>query len=408
MLISFHSADSISTSGGVLVAAGGFAAHDAGEQFDAVIVGDHANAAVERVGAAVERQQGLAVARAAHGEIAPHFLGVEHMQRPGAVVGHEVGDVDQRVDRPQPDRGQPLLQPFRRRAVLDAAHQPQREARAQRGVFHRHLHRAGEFALDLLDAGILELAHVGGGEIAGDAVHAGAILPVRRQIDFEHGIAEAGPLRVGRADRRIGRQFHDAVMVLGNFQLGRRAQHAAALDASDGADAERDVLAGNEGAGRREHADQAGARIRRAADHLHRCAAVAGIDHADAQAIRVRMLLGRNHPRDRERRQRLRLVVDMLDLEPDHGELVGELVQRLVGLEMFLQPGEREFHDGCFSCPLSRLRGRVRVGARAAMAAAIVSSTPARFVITSWLLKRSTWKPLAAITADRAASAASA
>ena len=48
--------------GGRFRAAGGFAAHDAGERFDAVIVGDHANMAVERVGAAVERQQRLAVA----------------------------------------------------------------------------------------------------------------------------------------------------------------------------------------------------------------------------------------------------------------------------------------------------------------------------------------------------------
>ena len=138
----------------------------------------------------------LAVARAAHGEIALHLGRVEHMQRPGAVEGHEVGDIDQRVDRPQADRGQPLLQPFRRRAVLDAAHQPQRKARTQRGVLDRHLHRAGEFALDRLDAGILELADVGGGEIAGDAVHAGAIRPVRRQVDLDHRIAEPGPLRV--------------------------------------------------------------------------------------------------------------------------------------------------------------------------------------------------------------------
>ncbi len=188
---------------------------------------------------------------------------------------------------------------------------------------------------------------------------------------------------VTSADRRIGRQFHDAVMVFGNLQFGRRAQHAAALDAADGADAERDVLAGNVSAGRREYADEPGARIRRTADHLHRRATVAGIDHADTQPIGIRMLLGRNHPRDRERRKRLRLVLDVLDLEPDHGELVGELFQRLVGVEMFLQPGEREFHDRCFSCSLSRLRGRVRVGALAATAAAIVSRTPARLVMTS-------------------------
>jgi len=60
-----------------------------------------------------------------------------------------------------------------------------------------------------------------------------------------------------------------------------------------------------------------------------------------AQAIGVRMLLGGNHPRDRERRQRLGLVVEALDLEPDHRELVGELFHGLVGVEMFLQPGER-------------------------------------------------------------------
>ena len=207
-----------------------------------------------------------------------------------------------------------------------------------------------------LMAGSLNLPMSAADEIARDAVHAGAVLAVRRQIDFEHGIAEAGPFGIALADRRIGRQLHDAVMVLGDLQLGRRAQHAAALDAADGADAERDVLAGNEGAGRREHADEAGARIRRAAHHLHRRAAVAGIDHADPQAIRIRMLLGRDHPRDRKRRQRLRLVLDVLDLEPDHGELVGELFQRLVGVEMFLQPGEREFHDNGFSCPLARLR----------------------------------------------------
>ena len=361
---------------GLFVAAGALAAHNAGHRLHAMIVRDHADAGIERVGAAVERQQTLAVARAPHGEIARHFFGVEHMQRPGTVVGHEIGDIDQRIDRAQSDRGQALLQPFRRRAVLDTAHQSQREARTQRGVFHRHLHRAGEFALDRLDGGVLELAHVGGGKIARNAVHAGAILPVRGQVDFQNGIAEPGPLRVSRTNGRIGRQLHDAVMVFGNLQFGRRAQHAAAFDAADGADAERDVLAGNERAGRGEYADQPCARVWRAADHLHRCsqalfAFCAGIDHADAQAIRIRMLFGRNHPRNRKRRQRLRLVVDMLDLKPDHGELVGKLFQRLVGVEMFLQPGECEFHDGCFSCPLSRLRGRVKVGALSASVASM-------------------------------------
>jgi len=57
------------------------------------------------------------------------------------------------------------------------------------------------------------------------------------------------PIRIALANGRIGRQLHDAVMVLGNLQLSRGAQHAAALNAPDRADAERDILAGDEGAG---------------------------------------------------------------------------------------------------------------------------------------------------------------
>ena len=87
--------------------------------------------------------------------------------------------------------------------------------------------------------------------------------------------------------------------------------------------------------GGREHADHAGARIRRAADDLHR-RACAGVDHADAQPVGVGMLLGRDHARDRERRQRLRLVLDALDLEPDHRQRVDDLLERLVGVEMLL------------------------------------------------------------------------
>ena len=334
--------------GGRFRAAGRFAAHDAGERFDAVVVGDDAHRVVERVGLAVERQQRLARPRAAHREIAVHLRGVEHVQRPAAVVGDEVGDIDQRIDRPQPDRGQPLLQPVRRRAVLDAAHQAQREGRTQRrrrAEIERHLHRTGELALDRLDRRILELAHVGGGKIARDAVHAGAVAAVRRQIDLDHRIVEAGPVGVRRADRRVVRQLDDAVVIVGDLQLGFGHQHAAAFDVADLADAERDVLAGNVGARRREHAVHAGARIRRAAHHLDRIAG-AGIDHADAEPIGIRMLLGLDHARDDERRKRFRLVLDALDLEPDHGQLVGELAERAVGVEMLLEPGEGEFHHG--------------------------------------------------------------
>ena len=207
MLSGSHSANSISTSVVFSSQPERLAAHDAGERLDAVVVGDHAHGVVERVGLAVERQQLLAVLRAAHDEIALHLLGVEHVQRPAAVVGDEVGDVDQRVDRAKPDRLQPLLQPLRRRAVLDAAHEAQRERRAERmGLAEVELDRdrAGEFALDRLRRALLERADVGRGEIARDAVDAGAVGPVRRQVDVDHRIVEAGVLRV--SSRRPARR----------------------------------------------------------------------------------------------------------------------------------------------------------------------------------------------------------
>src|SRR6478735_7231883 len=122
------------------------------------------------------------------------------------------------------------------------------------------------------------------------------------------------------------------------------------------------------------------------------------------------MLFGGDHARDGERRQRLRLVVDILHLKPDHGELVGEFFNGLVGGGMFLQPGKREFHGceprilpGFFrKVALSSLLppplwGRVGEGgkplAREAVACRITSTTPSRFDITCSLVKRRTWKP---------------
>src|SRR5712692_3465503 len=107
------------------------------------------------------------------------------------------------------------------------------------------------------------------------------------------------------------------------------------------------------------------------------------------------MRLGRDHPRDGEWRQRLRLVLHVLDLKADHGELMHDGVERLVGVEVVLEPGEGEFHGASSRqarrSPLPRLRGRVREGAsEPPSAAAIVSSTPALFFMTSRLLKRRT------------------
>ena len=83
MLTSFHSADSISTSVVASETAGNLAAHDAGERFDAGLVGNDADAGVEAIDLAVEREQRFALAGAAHREVALDLRGIEHVQAAG-------------------------------------------------------------------------------------------------------------------------------------------------------------------------------------------------------------------------------------------------------------------------------------------------------------------------------------
>src|SRR5690606_10551526 len=106
-------------------------------------------------------------------------------------------------------------------------------------------------------------------------------------------------------------------------QLPLGAHHAVAFDAADLAYGKSHARTRDVGAGLGEGADQARARIRRAADDLDELArAVIYAQHA--QAVRVRMLLGADDLGDNERLQ-LGLVVDGFDLQPDHGQRFDDL-----------------------------------------------------------------------------------
>ncbi len=330
-----------------LVASGAFSAHDAGDGLDAGIIGDHHHAVVERVGPAVERQDLFPVLRPAHDEMPRHLGGVEDVQRPAAVERDVIGDVDERVDRSETDRLEPPLHPVGRRAVPDATHQPQRESRTQVAVVvgevQRDLHRARPFAPDALGVEVAERAEAGSCEVAGNAMHARRIGAVRGQVDLDDRIADPGIVDIGHADGRVRQQVDDAVVIVGKLQFRRGAEHTVRLDTADRAFADRDVLARNECARRREDRFHSRPRSGRAADDLHRDP-VAGIDHADAQLVGVGVLLCRDHVGDRERGQRLGGIVDRLDLEPDPRQRLDDRVQRRRGVEVVPQPGEREFH----------------------------------------------------------------
>src|SRR5262249_21444047 len=72
--------------------------------------------------------------------------------------------------------------------------------------------------------------------------------------------------------------------------------------------------------------------------------AVADVDHAYAETIRVGMFFDRDHRCNDKGLEETCLVLDVLDFKPDHGELVDDLGQRCVGFEMLFEPGQGEFH----------------------------------------------------------------
>ena len=270
------------------------------------------------------------------------------MQRAAHVQGEIVGDIDQRGDRAQTHRAQAVLDPFRRRAV---AHPPDiapgEERAGLRPVTEFEAH--GDRALEgprhgLAPAGhALERAEAAGGEVARDAANAGAVAAIGCEADFDHRVVEPRNPRVRRPERGVGRQFDDPLMLVRDAEFALGKQHAVALDAANRRLLQPEPGARNPASGRREHAHHAGVRIRRAADDLHLLRA--RIHQADPQAVRLRMRLGGEHARRREGSQVARAVLDAVHLETQHGQRLADLLERGLGVEMVLQPGEGELHS---------------------------------------------------------------
>ena len=194
----------------------------------------------------------------------------------------------------------------------------------------------------------LQGAEAGSGEIARDAAHAGAVRPVRRQLHLEHRIGETHHLDVALADvaRHVGGQLDDAGGFRGKLQLRRRAHHAVRHDAAHRLFLQRDLRPGNVGAERREHADEARTRVRRAAHHLEQRRALLHLDLDDLQLVGVGMLAGLDDARNAERAELVGGIVDALDLQADRRQARRDLIDRRLGLEVILEPGQREFHRG--------------------------------------------------------------
>ena len=194
-----------------------------------------------------------------------------------------------------------------------------------------------------------------GGEIARDAAHAQCIGPVGGDLHIEGRIVE--PERLGRrhADRQVVGEVDDALVILRDHHLAFRTQHAVRFDAADLRLLQIDAGARNVGARRREDAGHAGARVGRAAHDLNH--AVAGLDVADPEPVGIGVRARLDDLGDGESGQAVGHVDDVVDLEADAEQAVGDLVDGGPGVEMLLEPGESELH---------RLNPPARVGTSSA------------------------------------------
>ena len=187
-----------------LGAAGRLAADHAAEALHPGLVGDRGHLGIERVFLAVEGEQGLAGPREAHGQIAREPAGIEDVQRPVEVEGQEIGDVDQRRDRPQPDRLEPAAQPVAGSARCGRRADAARETADRRSGPRYGCRSANESSPEPgSHRAASDVPSPDGREIAGDAAHAEAVGAVRRHLDVEDGVAEPGIARILRPDRRV-------------------------------------------------------------------------------------------------------------------------------------------------------------------------------------------------------------
>ena len=147
--------------GGVFIATGMLAAHDTGDRFGTVLIGNHIHARLELIFTLIETENGFAILCQTHRQIALDLGSVEDVQRTALIEGHIIGDVDQRIDRAQADGLQTLLHPFGAWAIFHALDHAQCETSAERVLvilIQNDLDRRFAFALHRFRQSVLDRA----------------------------------------------------------------------------------------------------------------------------------------------------------------------------------------------------------------------------------------------------------
>ena len=325
-----------------------FAAHDTADVVNHLVVGDDGHARIERIGFAVECFDLFAVPRLARYECTGQLRPVIDVQGTAKVYRDEIGDVDQQRDWLLADGLQFLAHPFGRCAVGDARNGLRVKCRAAFDIECGDVGR-GIASLDRRDCtGFVDFsqraqrAQTCRRQIARDASHTHAVLPVRRYADIENRIVKPSPIGIDLADRRIARQFNDAIIIVAKLKLGNRAHHAVRFDAAYRRDLKHHAIGWHCRARRTEYAEHPGARIRCTADDLQRFAA--SIYRQHLQLVGLRMRRGSKHLCDAKRGQFVSRIFNAFNLKPDAVKAISYSSHIGARVEMLLEPAQREFH----------------------------------------------------------------
>ena len=237
----------------------------------------------------------------------------------------------------QPDRRQPVFHPFR--GFRPVVHAPDIAAGINRTgvfVFNPDFDRVGKKPRNFLYLKRFQASQTGRRQVAGNTAHAQAFRPVGRNRNFKYRI-NVHHIRRLPADRGIGRQRNNAVVIFADAQFLFRAQHAETLNTADFADRQFFVIAGNNDADRSKNADGALFDIRRTADNLQRFAA--GIDLQQVQVVGIRMHFAFFHLGGDKTRKLCRRVNHFFHFQPDAGQGFGNFIHGRRRVQMFFQPG---------------------------------------------------------------------
>ena len=319
-----------------------FTAHDTGNCQCAGVVSDHQRIATQGDFLAIKQNQFLAFFCHAHANATIDLGEIECVQRLTQLQHHVVGDVDSSVDATHVCTTQALNHPQRRRTgqinVTDDTPQITR-ARSRCKHFNRAdfiVHGCNSSDHRTFHLGCVKRTH-----FASQARQRQAVTAVRGQVNFNTGVFQVQIDTEILAYRRIGWQFHQAVIAFANLQLSLRAQHAVGLNAPQLGFLDFEI-AWQFGTDHGERDLQAWAHIGCTAHNLKRLGAIADLAHA--QFISVRVLFGAEHLTHDNATENTGGRRNAIDLKTGHRQTSNQLVATYLRVNPTTQPLFTEFH----------------------------------------------------------------